>query len=504
MGLITTIDLRLPYFLSQAAAQRMIEQEEAARSSTSARSTSPTRSSRSPSTDPRRRAQPADAGDGARVGAARHPRECDRARFHGHAARRADLGRPRHAAAGSSTACPLNRAGQPSELVGACLLLASDAGSFLTGQTLHRRRRRHAPADAGSRPIGRAVGSHTSEVGHGEDRGRRRRRDGLDLRRALRTRPATRRCSSTSPQPLVDKINADGVTIVRGEDESDDARSGHDRPGLGRPGRPRRLLRQVLPHRLRGRARAPARRPRHGRRLAPERLGQRRRPRRRLPAASRSSSASRTTAAPCSSSGRVAHPGVERRRSIGSFTEGDGTDGRARLAEATQRRGARGRRRRAGAPGDLEEADPQRRDAADGGAHRDERRRARRSTRPMHELVTRDRARGGRRRARARLRHRRGGARRLRSTRCSRRAGLDTRFDAPGLRGRPPHRDRRHQRRRRRAPPTRRTSTVPVNRALRRARQGLGVDPGPRLMSTRLTLPRRRRLRDRRPRRTGS
>ena len=31
---------------------------------------------------------------------------------------------------------PLERAGQPSELVGACLLLASDAGSFLTGQTL--------------------------------------------------------------------------------------------------------------------------------------------------------------------------------------------------------------------------------------------------------------------------------------------------------------------------------------------------------------------------------
>ena len=26
---------------------------------------------------------------------------------------------------------------RPSELVGACLLLASDAGSFLTGQTLH-------------------------------------------------------------------------------------------------------------------------------------------------------------------------------------------------------------------------------------------------------------------------------------------------------------------------------------------------------------------------------
>ncbi len=32
---------------------------------------------------------------------------------------------------------PLERAGLPRELVGACLLLASDAGSFLNGQTLH-------------------------------------------------------------------------------------------------------------------------------------------------------------------------------------------------------------------------------------------------------------------------------------------------------------------------------------------------------------------------------
>ena len=32
---------------------------------------------------------------------------------------------------------PVERPGLPSELVGACLLLASDAGSFLTGQTLH-------------------------------------------------------------------------------------------------------------------------------------------------------------------------------------------------------------------------------------------------------------------------------------------------------------------------------------------------------------------------------
>src|SRR6185437_9648054 len=31
---------------------------------------------------------------------------------------------------------PLERPGDPSELVGTCLLLASDAGSFLTGQTL--------------------------------------------------------------------------------------------------------------------------------------------------------------------------------------------------------------------------------------------------------------------------------------------------------------------------------------------------------------------------------
>jgi NAD(P)-dependent dehydrogenase (short-subunit alcohol dehydrogenase family) len=42
---------------------------------------------------------------------------------------------------------PLERAGEPGELVGACLLLASDAGSFLTGQTLF--------VDGGARAGGR-------------------------------------------------------------------------------------------------------------------------------------------------------------------------------------------------------------------------------------------------------------------------------------------------------------------------------------------------------------
>lgn len=42
---------------------------------------------------------------------------------------------------------PLERAGQPGELVGACLLLASNAGSFLTGQTLF--------VDGGARAGGR-------------------------------------------------------------------------------------------------------------------------------------------------------------------------------------------------------------------------------------------------------------------------------------------------------------------------------------------------------------
>jgi NAD(P)-dependent dehydrogenase (short-subunit alcohol dehydrogenase family) len=42
---------------------------------------------------------------------------------------------------------PLERAGHPAELVGACLLLASDAGSFLTGQTLF--------VDGGARAGGR-------------------------------------------------------------------------------------------------------------------------------------------------------------------------------------------------------------------------------------------------------------------------------------------------------------------------------------------------------------
>jgi NAD(P)-dependent dehydrogenase (short-subunit alcohol dehydrogenase family) len=32
---------------------------------------------------------------------------------------------------------PLERPGLPGELVGICLLLASDAGSFLTGQTVY-------------------------------------------------------------------------------------------------------------------------------------------------------------------------------------------------------------------------------------------------------------------------------------------------------------------------------------------------------------------------------
>ena len=85
-------------------------------------------------------------------------------------------------------------------------------------------------------------------------------------------------------EPLVEKINADGVVVVRGDEETVTHLPATTDPALRRPGRPRRLLRQVLPHRLRGRARAPARGPRHRRRLAPERLGQRRRPRGRLPA----------------------------------------------------------------------------------------------------------------------------------------------------------------------------------------------------------------------------
>ena len=44
----------------------------------------------------------------------------------------------------------------------------------------------------------------------------------------------TRRCSSTSPRPLVDTINADGVTIVRGEEETATRVPATTDPSVGR------------------------------------------------------------------------------------------------------------------------------------------------------------------------------------------------------------------------------------------------------------------------------
>ena len=83
-------------------------------------------------------------------------------------------------------------------------------------------------------------------------------------------------------QPLVDKINADGVTVVRGDDRSTSRVPATNDPTSVGVVDARHLLRQVLPHRRGGRARAAARGAGHGRRLAPERVGERRRARRRL------------------------------------------------------------------------------------------------------------------------------------------------------------------------------------------------------------------------------
>ena len=78
-------------------------------------------------------------------------------------------------------------------------------------------------------------------------------------------------------QPLVDKINADGVTVVRGEEESTTRVAATTNPASIGSGRPRRLLHQVLPHGCRRGVRTAARRPRHRRRVPPERVGERRR-----------------------------------------------------------------------------------------------------------------------------------------------------------------------------------------------------------------------------------
>ena len=144
--------------------------------------------------------------------------------------------------------------------------------------------------------------------------------------------------------PLVEQINADGVTIVRNDEETVTRRSRHVGPVCGRRGRPRCLLRQVLPHRVGRRDSASAGRLRHHRRVAPERLGERRR------ACATSSIRTRWSFGVTYNSGtvlglgRVAHPGSARPPSGRSSTHPGGwPSGSPRRYEtvASRRRSAR-------------------------------------------------------------------------------------------------------------------------------------------------------------------
>ena len=112
---------------------------------------------------------------------------------------------------------PMERPGAPSELVGACLLLASDAGSFLTGQTLivdggaeAGGRWFHPTADTERRPSMRiavvgagAMGSIFGTRSPGRRRGHARRRRPAtrrqDQRRRRNGRPRRRRSTSRVP-----------------------------------------------------------------------------------------------------------------------------------------------------------------------------------------------------------------------------------------------------------------------------------------------------------------
>jgi NAD(P)-dependent dehydrogenase (short-subunit alcohol dehydrogenase family) len=77
----------------------------------------------------------ADPCDGARTGAARHPRQCDRARPDPDRTDPRELRRSRKARA-TIAQIPLGRMGQPEDIVGAILFLAADESRWVTGGTV--------------------------------------------------------------------------------------------------------------------------------------------------------------------------------------------------------------------------------------------------------------------------------------------------------------------------------------------------------------------------------
>jgi L-rhamnose 1-dehydrogenase len=77
----------------------------------------------------------ADPRDGARTGAARHPRQCDRAGPTLTGLTRASYADPEKRRA-TIAQIPLGRMGQPEDIVGAILFLASDESRWVTGGTV--------------------------------------------------------------------------------------------------------------------------------------------------------------------------------------------------------------------------------------------------------------------------------------------------------------------------------------------------------------------------------
>ena len=134
---ITRIDLRLPYFLSQAAARRMIDQ------GTGGAIVSISSLNALYALEQISVYGPAKAGLGQlmKVMALEWAEHGIRANAIAPGFMDTPLAAPIWADDDMRrwifTRGPVERPGLPRELIGACLLLASDAGSFLTGQTLH-------------------------------------------------------------------------------------------------------------------------------------------------------------------------------------------------------------------------------------------------------------------------------------------------------------------------------------------------------------------------------